>query len=307
MRAVGPIIWAAGAAVLGAGLFGLGAYGSLVVWGLCQMGILALGYDLLGGMGREVHLGHGAFFGIGAYTSSICMEASWSWWAALVAAGAAGAILARISAIVLVQLRGASFAVASLCFVLSGLVLARNLDGLTGGVSGLSTPILGKEIPYACTFALLMVCLRVHRAALSSSWGRALRAAGEDPLVASQVGVSPRKIRTQALVVGSTMASLAGGIYPLQSCYLSPESAFGLDVAMSPVVAVLLGGPGTRWGALLGAGILGGFQELLWSSLRGVNLLVLGLFLMTCAFLLPGGIAGLLENRLLGRAGGSHC
>lgn len=307
MRPFGPIVWAAGAALLGAGLFGLGAYGSLVVWGLCQMGILALGYDLLGGMGREVHLGHGAFFGLGAYTSAICMEASCSWWTALVAAGAAGAIWARISALVLVELRGASFAVASLCFVLSGLVLARNLVGLTGGVSGISTPILGKEIPYACTFVLLMVSLRVHRAALNSSWGRALRAVGEDSLAASHVGVCPRRIRTQALVVGSTMASLAGGIYPLQSGYLSPESAFGLDVAMSPVVAVLLGGPGTRWGALLGAAILGGFQELIWSSLRGGNLLVLGLFLMACGFLLPGGVAGLLEARLSRRAGGSHC
>lgn len=290
------IIWSWGVIVLALGLWGLGSYGSLLVWFLCQQAILMLSYDLLGGIGRELHLGHGAFFGLGAYLSAICLSASWPWGQALLVSGSCGALCAKLFSPILVELRGSSFALASLSLVLLGGVLARNLEGLTGGVSGLSTPILPREIPYGCSFLLFLVSLRVHEAALASRWGRALMASGEDPVAAAHLGVSAQMIRSQALTVGSTLASLAGSIYVFQSSYVSPESAFGLDVAMAPVVGVLLGGPGTRWGPLLGASLLVGLQELIWTGLGWGNLLFLGLALGASGLFLPEGIVGALEG-----------
>jgi len=85
-------------------------------------------------------------------------------------------------------------------------------------------------------------------------------------------------------------AALAGGLYPILSRYVSPESAFGLEVALTPVVAVLLGGPGTRWGALLGTLLYLAVQELLWTQSGTWNLALLGLGLMVAAVFKPEGL-----------------
>lgn len=267
-------------------------YGWLVLWTMSQQAVLALSYDLLGGMGRELHLGHGAFFGVGAYACAVFLHGGLPWWVGVLAAGISGALAAGGLAPLLVELRGVDFALSSLCLALLGGILARILDPLTGGVSGLATPIVEREIPYLGTSILLLGTFWFHDALSHARWGRALRATGIDPVAASHLGVRCRSSRTQALVLGSSLASLAGGIYPLHSGYVSPESAFGLDVLLTPVVAVSMGGPGTRWGPLWGAGVLVAVQELLLTSSPGANLLLLGLFLVFWGLALSRGEDG---------------
>lgn len=277
---LGFLIWISGTVLLIFGPSLLGPYGSLLLWSICQQAVLALSYNFLGGMGGELHLGHGAFFGLGAYTSAIVLQEGLPWWVALPAAGASGTILSRGLAPLLVRLSGGDFAVSSLCVALLAGVLARNLEELTGGVAGISVPAISRDIPFSCSLVLLGGTLLVHKRLIQSSWARAIRAAGMDSTAAMHLGVPERPLRTQALLLGSSLASLAGGVYPLQSGYLSPESAFGMEVLLSPVVAVLLGGPATTWGPLWGAALLAIFQELILTGLPGTTPLALGLFLM---------------------------
>lgn len=277
---LGFLIWISGTGLLIFGPSLLGPYGSLLLWSACQQAVLALSYSFLGGMGGELHLGHGAFFGLGAYMSAILLQEGLPWWVALLAAGALGTILSRGLAPILVRLRGGDFAVSSLCVALLAGVLARNLEELTGGVGGISVPAIPRDIPFGCSLVLLGGALLVHKRLIHSSWGRGIRAAGMDPTAAMHLGVPGKLLRNQALVLGSSLASLAGGIYPLQSGYLSPESAFGMDVLLSPVVAVLLGGPATTWGPLWGAALLAILQELILTGLPGATPLALGLFLI---------------------------
>ena len=82
-----------------------------------------------------------------------------------------------------------------------------------------------------------------------------------------------------------SIALLAGGIYVRQVGYIGPSSAFGLSVAMPPVIMALIGGGQRWWGPLLGAIILTGLQEILWTSLDhwvlsgyGIVLILLGIF-----------------------------
>jgi ABC-type branched-subunit amino acid transport system permease subunit len=277
---IGFLIWILGTSLLFFGPSLLGPYGSLLLWSVCQQAVLALSYSFLGGMGRELHLGHGVFFGLGAYMSAILLQAGLPWWLALPAAGTAGALLSKGLAPFLVRLSGGDFAVASLCVALLAGVLARNLEEFTGGVAGISVPAIPREVPYFCSLVLLGGALLIHRRLIHSSWGRAIRATGMDSTAALHLGVPGKSLRTQALLLGSSLAALAGGIYPLQSGYLSPESAFGLEVLLSPVVAVLLGGSASSWGPLWGAALLAILQELILTGLPGTTPLAMGLFLM---------------------------
>lgn len=276
----------------------LGSYGAMIVWTLFLQGTLALSYDLLGGYGGELHLGHGSFFGIGVYTSALAITHGLGWWWAVTAAGIAGGVAARGLQPLLVPLKGVSFALVSLGVLLSCGLLARNLDGITGGTAGLSLPAdFGmEEGPYLLSILLFAATLWVHDSIPESRFGRALRAAASDPAAAASFGVPADHVRGCALVLGAVPAALAGGIYPLPMAYVSPQSAFGLEVALAPVVAVLLGGPGSRWGPLLGVVLYTGLQEWLWTRGWQWTLAMTGSGLMAAAVFLPRGIAGLFSG-----------
>jgi len=252
----------------------------LLFWTVCQNVILALSYNLSVGFGPRVNLGHGAFFGIGAYGSAICLSEGILWWGGILIGGIMAWLLAGILSLPLGRLRGAEFAISSLCVPLLLGSLARTLEALTGGVAGISTHPPGPEVPYGLSLFLLLVSLRVHNTLFHSRWGRALRAAGEDPAAAGHVGIDCGSLERQALILGSVLAGMAGAIYPLKTGYLGPESAFGLDVILAPVLAVFLGGQGTKWGPVLGACIVVLVQELLLVHFPRSNLLLFGLFLM---------------------------
>lgn len=274
------VVWILGTALAGFGFIVLGPYGSLLLWSACQQAILALSYSFLGGMGGEIHLGHGAFFGLGAYASAISFQAGLPWWTGLLAAGISGALLSGALAPILVRLRGGDFAVCSLCVALLLDILARNLEEFTGGAAGLSIPTAPKAIPYACTLMLLEGTLFIHIRLINSRWGRALKAVSMDPEAARHLGIGGESLRSQAFFSGSVLASVAGGIYPLQSGYLSPESAFGMQVILAPVVAVLLGGGRSSWGPIFGATSILLVQEIVLTKFQGGTLLALGLFMV---------------------------
>lgn len=250
---------------------------------------MALSYSFLGGMGGEIHLGHGAFFGIGAYASAISLQAGLPWWAGLLAAGASGMLFSGALAPILVRLRGGDFALCSLCLALLCNILVKNLEGFTGGTAGISVSPAPREVAYFSTLLLLEGTLLIHLRLMGSSWGRALRAVSMDPEAALHLGVPAESLRTQALITGSVLASVAGGIYPLQSGYLSPESALGLEVILSPVVAVLLGGAGSSLGPLWGAATVMLVQELILTKFQGWTLLAMGLFITISGFHISGG------------------
>lgn len=272
------------------------SYASLILWTFLLQGILALSYDFLGGYGGELHLGHGTFFGIGAYVSTLMMLNGFPWWLAIIMSGLGGFLTALIISPILIPLKGGSFSLASLVFLFLFYSVFRNLSWLTGGVDGLSlNRVMGMNIWLPSTILLFMLCFYIHDNLTSSKFIRELRAVAEDPQAAAMCGISCHGIRTRALLMGSTMAALAGGILPIQSLYISLQSTFGLEVALTPVVIVLIGGPGTRFGPLLGTLLYIGLQEWIWIGLGAWHLALLGLVLILCGTFFPSGLAGLLK------------
>lgn len=278
MKKMTPIAVMCSVLVLGPILSGY--YGSLVLWVICQQGVMALSYDFMGGMAGKVHLGHGFYFGLGAYVCIISKQAQIPWPVGVVASAICGAVVSKLVSLFLSSLRGMEFAVSSLCLALVGGILARNLEPFTGGSGGISARAEAFGVVYVFSVCIFLISFEVHRRLLTSFWGRALRASGADPIAASSLGISTKRIEGQAMVLGSTLAAIAGSIYPLQSGYVSPESAFGLDVMLSPIAAVMIGGGATTWGPLWGATILVLLQEIALGGIPGANLLVFGIFFM---------------------------
>jgi branched-chain amino acid transport system permease protein len=271
------------------------SYTTLILWTFLLQGILALSYNLLGGYGGELHLGHGTFFGIGAYVSILMMLTHIPWWISIILAGMSGFLIALMISPLLIPLKGAPFSLASLVLLLLFQVLFRNISWLTGGVNGLSLDWITSPTAWLpSTIVLFILCFYIHDTLVDSKFTRELRAISDDPQAAAVCGLSCNKIRTKALLLGSTMASLAGGILPIQSLYISLQSTFGLEVALTPVVAVLIGGPGTRLGPLLGTLLYLGIQEWIWTAIGAWHLALLGLVLILSGLFFPSGLAGLL-------------
>lgn len=272
------------------------SYTGLILWTFLLQGILALSYNFLGGYGGELHLGHGAFFGIGAYVSILMTLAHIPWWFSIMLAGIAGFLIALMISPLLIPLKGGAFSLASLVLLLLFQVLFRNLSWLTGGVDGLSLDqVTSPNTWFPSTIALFILCFYIHDTLANSKFTRELRAISDDPQAAAVCGLSCYKIRTKALLLGSTMASLAGGILPIQSLYISLQSTFGLEVALTPMVIVLIGGPGTRFGPLLGTLLYVSLQEWIWTTIGAWHLALLGLVLILSGLFFPSGLAGLLK------------
>jgi branched-chain amino acid transport system permease protein len=279
------------------------AYGAAAVagtyWGLVFLtallqGTLVLSYDLLGGYGGELNLGHGLFFGLGAYAAAIGLNLGLQGWAAALLSGAAGAVFALALTPVLIPLTGVAFALGSLVSLLFCGLMARNLEWATGGTAGLSfIPQWGLPRSLTAAAALFGVAFWVHDRQRDSRIGRALRACAVDAGAAGMMGVDAKRVRGVAFVLGSVLASLAGGIYPLYFAYVSPQSGFGLETALAPVVMVLVGGPGSRFGPLLGLALLTGLQEWLWTGGLQWRLALWGGVLVVSGALLPNGLAGI--------------
>lgn len=275
----------------------LDGYAALLAWTLMIQAALAFSYHLVAGIAGRMHLGHGLCFGLGAYASAIALNAGWGPGPALAIAAGCGAGAGLALALVLVSLNGSAFALASLALVLGAKALAVNGSGLTGGTAGLAiTTLQTMGGPLRQALIVLATTVWIHHALFASRPGRALRAAAADPVAAAGLGLCPQRLVLPILTLASALAALAGGIYPQVMGYVSPQSAFGLETALAPVVAVMAGGVGTRWGPLLGTVFWVGLQEYLFTRGWPAGLALLGLALIVVGLALPQGLAGLADT-----------
>jgi branched-chain amino acid transport system permease protein len=252
---------------------------------------LAYGYDILGGHAGYMHLGHCAFFGLGAYGAGILLNLGLYAPLSVAVTALVCAIAAAAIGFPLFRLRGAYFALAGLSLLgLLGLVCT-NLRGLTGGSAGLSLPPGGHltEAFYAAAFLAVSAVACTGRM-ITSRFGLGLRCIRENEDAAEEIGVPTLRYKICALVAASGWAACAGAIYLWHAGYVSPSSAFGLEIALTPVVMAMLGGGGTLWGPLLGVIALSAIQEVIWTRLPFLQTAAYGAVFIAVGLFFPGGL-----------------
>ena len=245
----------------------LGAYADLqLANGAYYFAVLA-GLTVLTGLSGQISLGHGALMAVGAYTVALLVgNEHWALVPALLAAIAVSALVGTVVGAAATRLRGPYLAGATLAFAIGLPAIADKYTSTFGGENGLvvnpPTPpsALGANFPLerweawiACAGAL--VVLFVMNNLVHSGIGRAFRAVRDDEIAASLCGLRVGRVQTLAFIVSAACAGLGGGLLTVV-LQLAAPGAFQLQLSLSLLTAIVLGGLGSLMGAVWGAAVL---------------------------------------------------
>jgi branched-chain amino acid transport system permease protein len=288
----------------------LNAPGTLQLLAVCLVfGGLALGYDLLFGRAGLLSFGHALYIAAGAYGTGILVgRAHWPLWPAVVVTVLAVAVLAAVLGAVATRTTGIAFAMVTLAFAQVGwIVLNRDPGGLTGGEEGL--PIDGAALPpalvgvantvnlYWLALAFLLVVVVVVHSIDRAPLGRVLTGLRDDDRRIAVLGLSPYRLKLATFVLAGALAALGGSVYALVVGGASPHLA-SADLTLSLIVMAVLGGAGTRWGAVLGGVVYAYLDQRLTQVGGGLPgplgqpLFILGTLFVLAVYFARGGLAG---------------
>ncbi|WP_415853440.1 ABC transporter permease subunit [Sinomonas sp. G460-2] len=273
-------------------------YQNLVILALVTA-IGASGLNMIAGYSGYMSLGHGAFLGIGAYTAAILVkqtQATPFLWVPV--AGLAAAAVAVVLGVVAMRARGASFAIITVSINFLLLLIAQNWTGLTNGDGGMYFPLPAwDEGIQNWPFHFLLVAILALT--ILTSWfvgrtrfGMGLMAIRDDETKAETIGVNTRIYKVLGFAISAFFVGMAGAAYGYYVASVEPVAAFGLLVSVQFVVAMLLGGPGTLWGPVLGAFVVETVNEVANNQLGGgnVRLFIFGGLLVVVVLVLPRGV-----------------
>lgn len=234
-------------------------------------GLMALGLNIAWGMAGMINLGLVGFFAVGAYTSALLtvkagLPIAAGVLAAVLLSTASGAVVALITG----RLRDDYLAIVTLGLAEVIRIVASNeiwLTNGTDGISGLPGPWRSRISPQAfdliylaLTPAVTVVVLWLLQNVSRSPYGRVLRAIRDDPHVAAAAGKWVMRFNVEAFAVSAGILGLAGALYGHYTSYVAPDIFVPL-LTLNIVLALVLGGLGSNYGALLGALVIVAFQE----------------------------------------------
>lgn len=269
--------------------------------------ILGLSLNLAMGYAGMLSLCHAAFYGIGAYASTLLiMKAGLPFLPSLLAAMVIAGTAAYLISIPSIRFHGDFFVLATLGFQMIVFSVLYNWTDLTRGpygIPGIPRPsLLGFEInspPKYFLLALLAAAgtLFVMRRLLHSPYGRTLQAVRDEEMAASALGKDIISFKRSAFTIAGAVAGLAGVLFAGYTTYIDPTS-FTVDESVFMVCVVVIGGSGNLRGPVVGAVVLVLLPELLRflkipdTVAANMRQIIYGLMLVFMMRLRPQGILG---------------
>lgn len=277
---------------------------------------LGVAWNILGGYAGQVSFGHAAFFGIGAYTSTLLgLQFGVNAWLG----AALGALMAAGASVVIgwpcFRLKGHYFAMATIAVAEIAQVLFTNWD-YAGAAVGLTIPMqeqgwrvlvfAGKLPYYHLALGLLLLSLAAAWGIERSRLGYYLRAIKDEPDAARSLGVSLTRYKLVALAISSALAALGGSLYAQKELYIDPGSVLHTGLSIKMALVAILGGVGTLLGPVIGAVALTAIEEgtraAFGGSGRGTDLIVYGGIIVAIAVYQPHGVLGWWRARRAARS-----
>lgn len=261
--------------------------------------ILAVSLNMISGFCGQVSLGHGAFFGAGAYAAALAMVATASVPFALVAALVTGSLLGVVVGFASLRVRSDFLAITTIGvnFLFTGFVRKQAWLGGEMGISGIPPTGFGASgnMVMILLFAAATIAFSFY---VSRSWmGFAFRAVGEDEDAAATLGINAGAYKLAAFGIGTALAGLAGGLYAFFTQFITAD-AFDFIFSVMLMAMVVIGGIGSTSGVVFAAIGL----TLLPEAIRFVNnyrLLVYGGLLVLVIRLAPGGLAAIARSLVI--------
>lgn len=298
-RAIG--IAALVAVALAAAPLVLAPYAVTTLTRVLVFALLAMSLDLLVGVTGLPSLGHGAYFGAGAYAAGwVAIHATASAPVVLAAAVLAGGALAAIAGSVAVRARGVYFLMLTLAIGEIVEQLAESWHEVTGGSNGLygipparigEVALVGDQAVYWAVLAVAAAAALGLRLLVGSPLGHSLRGVRDNEPRMRALGYRVFAVKLVAFSAAGAVAGLAGGLLAVQQRLVTPGD-LGLATSIPALLAVTIGGPGTLWGACAGAALVVLLRDVFGPGLGGHGQLLLGAVFVAAVYLLPGGAAG---------------
>jgi len=271
---------------------------------------IGVSWNIVGGYAGQVSLGHVAFYGIGAYTSAILFSIyGINPWFAMIVGGVIAALVSLVIGWSCFRLKGHYFAMATIAVAEIIQIVFTNWD-FAGAAVGLTIPMgeggwanmifAGKEPYYYIALGLLLITLLANFIIERSFLGYYFRAIKDEPDAARSLGVSLSRYKQIAFAVSSFFTAMGGSLYAQKELYIDPASVLGTGMSIKMALVAILGGIGTLFGPLVGAGLLTAIEEgtrtMFGGSGRGTDLIIYAALIIVIAVYYPNGILGYLKS-----------
>ncbi len=303
---------AAGLALIAAYPWILGMYHTNIMITALIYVILALGLNIVVGLGGLLNLGYAAFFAVGAYTYGLLwkyagpvfaasgIHTGWLFWIALPLAGILATLFGILLSLPVLRLKGDYLAIITLAFGEILRMFLQNSGDLTGGASGISLiprpwffglklhPTDAATYIYYIVVLLVIMTVFVLRRIEDSKVGRALEAMREDEIACEAMGIDLVKNKLITFAIGAFWAGIAGVVLAAQTTFINPDS-FTLWESIIILMAVVIGGTGSIPGVIAGALILKLLPEY-FRALAQYRMLIYGVAMIVIIIFKPDGL-----------------
>jgi len=263
---------------------------------------MGLAWNIISGYAGQTSFGHQAFFGIGAYvTVLLVVTTGLTPWIGMAAGMVAAVVAAVLIGLPTFRLAGIYFALATLAYPLIFRIVMEFL-----GYQEVPIPMI-RDRPAAymqfrdpraydlLALAVLGGTLLLSHWIEGSRLGYALRALKANEQAAEAAGVDTFRAKMLAFMLSAAPAAVIGAIYAHAILFVvTPDAVFGVLVIVQTLVVCLVGGVGSKWGPLIGSGIMVPMSETLDATvgdqLPGIQGVVYGAALVLVMLFAPEGI-----------------
>lgn len=264
------------------------------------LAMFAVSWDLLAGFMGQLSLGHSMFFGAGAYTIGFISRLyNIPPIFGLIIGGLIASGVSCAVGIPCLRLKGPYYAIATLGFSQVLFTLSMWLSKFTGGeegIHGIQKFIATIEGNYYFSFFLLLGIVISVKLLLQSPFGKQLISIREDVMLSEAAGINTSIYKICGAAISAFIAGMAGAYSSYYQSQVSPDT-LSISLTFSVVAAVIFGGMGTVYGALLGAFALTFMNEYLYFIIE-YRLLLYSLAIIFVLILSPNGLFGLLKGKL---------
>lgn len=302
------LLCAATVAILMLGLLSDNKYTLDILITMVYFCTIASAWNIMCGYTGQLSLGHGAFLGLGQYTSTLLLtRMDISPWLGMLVGGLMAMLLATLVGLLALRLKGPFFALATIALTTILEIFAVKFDNITGGSVGITIPyrpslenMIFKDYQptyflFICLLAIVLVTtILISRSRLGSN----LVAIRENDLTAASLGINVFRNQLYALMISAFFTGVVGTLYAQHVLFIDPAGSFSVLVSEKAALISIIGGAGTIFGPLIGGILLAPTEIFLrtWlgSTYQGAYLIVYGVVLIFVILVIPNGISGTL-------------
>lgn len=293
----------------------MGSYLMHVMILIFLFGYLGQCWNILGGYAGQLSIGHAAYYGVGAYTSSLLfMHMGLSPWVGMIIGAVAAGFLGVFTGYLCFRfgLKGPYYALATMAFAEILRLIALNTMAI-GGAQGILIPLEGESFFkfqfvdrlwfYYISFGLLVFSVLVVTIIERSKLGYYLKAIHKNEDAAEALGIDVTRYKLIAACLSASLTALGGSFYAQYTMYIEPDNALGALTSVQILLQAIIGGAGTVYGPVLGSFILTPLSELTRSILggsgkSGASIMVIGATVMFVCIFMQKGVFSWLKSKL---------